>query len=414
MLAAYYHSFVFGYTNNLKLLNERVIKMTQHILQRDHDDKPKLLVVDDKPENVFAIENILKTMDIAVYKAYSGEEALALVMRHNFFLILMDLKMPGMDGIETTSFIRQNNATKNTPIIFVSATSKDDDIISSVYDLGAVDYIFKPINPHILKSKVSIFLNISVQHVLLEREVKERIKAEKIKDEFISVVSHELRTPLTAIQGSIGLIAGGVMGKLTEEGATMVNVALSNCNRLLLLVNDLLDIQKIEQGKIILNCKPVEINQLIRQSLQENKGYSEKLGVHFKFEEPDFNPTLYIDKQRIAQVMANLLSNAAKFTPKNETVLITVTMQGSETVRISVIDIGAGIPEDFKTKVFDKFAQADSSSSRSKGGTGLGLSISQSIINNHHGNINFVSEKNKGTTFFFELPLCSQQLANAI
>jgi len=376
-------------------------------------EQPKLLIVDDKPANIFAIENILKNLNFKIYTANSGEEALALVLRHDFFLILMDVKMPGMDGIETVGFIRQNNASKQTPIIFVSAVSKDDAIIEAGYNIGAVDYIFKPINAHILKSKVNIFLNIALQHILLEHEITERVKAEKIKDEFVSVVSHELRTPLTAIQGSISLIANGIMGKLNKEGEGMLDIALSNCDRLLLLVNDLLDIQKIDQGKIILTCKPEKIIELIKRSIQENSGYANKLNVTFKLVNSKVNPLVYIDKARIAQVMSNLLSNAAKFSPENGEILISVEMTSDKIVRVSITDIGLGIPDNFQSHVFEKFSQAESSSTRTKGGTGLGLSISKAIIDNHHGSIAFKTEENKGTTFYFDLPLYSEQLKNA-
>jgi len=371
---------------------------------------PKLLIVDDNADNILVIGKILNELEINTYNAHSEKEALTLIKQHDFFLILMDVEMSKMDGIETINQLKTNKTAQQIPIIFISSISTDTKIITDGYNLGVVDYIYKPINPHILKSKINIFLNISLQHILLETEVKERIKAEQLQDDFVSVVSHELRTPLTAIQGSIGLLAGGLMGELTKEGQNMLDIAMSNCNRLLVLVNDLLDIQKIDQGKIVLQCTPIEINALIKQSIIENSGYSEKLNVHYEFIEPNINPILFIDKQRIAQVLANLLSNAAKFTPKGETILITVKMKDENTVRISVIDPGSGIPKEFQSKVFSKFAQADSSANRSKGGTGLGLSISKSIIDNHKGQIDFISTEGDGTTFFFDLPLYSEQL----
>jgi len=374
------------------------------------ENTPKLLVVDNRPQDIATIKNILKNLEIIFYEANSGEDALSLVKQHNFFLILMNIQMPVMDGIETAGLIRQNNSSKLTPIIFVSTVDSHNEVIDAVYSMGAVDYIIKPVNEKILISKVTIFLNIALQHILLEQEIKERIKAEKIKNDFVAIVSHELRTPLTAIQGSIGLIAGGIIGKLNQDGQNMLQVALSNCNRLLELVNDLLDMQKIAQGEFELDCQASKITPLIWQSINENKAYSDMYKVNYIFVEPNINPTVFIDNQRIMQVMTNLLSNAAKFNPENEDVHITIEMLEASIVRVSVIDVGSGIPDDFKPRIFEKFSQAESGSNRTKSGTGLGLSISKNIIENHQGKIGFKSNQERGTTFYFDLPLYTKKV----
>lgn len=239
----------------------------------------------------------------------------------------------------------------------------------------------------------------------ITRDVTERKRIELMQKEFISTVSHELRTPLTSISGSLGLILGGVTGELPEKARALLTIANNNSERLIHLINDILDIEKITAGKMQFNFSINNITSLITQSIEENKGYGEKLNVTFKLvSAPNNEMKVRVDEQRLLQVMSNLLSNAAKYSPTGDQVDIKVEQLG-ENVRICVHDNGNGIPDDFKSKIFSKFSQADSSDTRQKGGTGLGLSITQAIVLQHNGNIGFDSEKGKGTTFYVDLPL---------
>lgn len=238
----------------------------------------------------------------------------------------------------------------------------------------------------------------------LVRDISERKQMDKMKNEFISTVSHELRTPLTSIRGSLGLIAGGAVGDLPEQAEEMLNIATNNTERLLLLINDILDIQKIESGQMAFKFRDMEIISFLKQSLADNAVYGKQHGVKFVLAK-ELTPThVYADNDRMMQVMANLLSNAAKFSPKNDTVEINVALHHGDSVRISITDHGPGIPEKFQSKLFDKFTQSDSSDARQKGGTGLGLSISKIIVEKHGGRIGFVSREGIGTTFYMELP----------
>jgi PAS domain S-box-containing protein len=241
------------------------------------------------------------------------------------------------------------------------------------------------------------------------RDITKRHQMEKMKDEFVSVVSHELRTPLTSIHGALSLMANGVAGPLSEPAQAMVDVASRNTRRLLALINDLLDIQKIEAGKMAFRKINVDLTALIETTLQSMHSYSEGLEVRFEFTPPPQPIWVNSDPDRLTQVLTNLLSNAAKFSPSHGCVQITLQRiskgDNSESVEVSVIDEGPGIPLEFHDRIFQKFAQADSSSTRQASGTGLGLSICKAVMDRLGGTIDFHSEKGKGTTFFFQLPL---------
>lgn len=239
--------------------------------------------------------------------------------------------------------------------------------------------------------------------VVTFRDITERLHVDLMKNEFISTVSHELRTPLTSIRGSLGLIAGGVAGELPAQAKVLVEIAHKNSERLITLVNDILDIEKIESGNMQFDMKPLELVPLIEQALEVNRAYGDQFKVSFRLERPQHAVTVNADAGRLMQVMANLLSNAAKFSPADGTVNVSV-QSAEKRVRISVADHGQGIPEEFRGKIFQKFSQADSSDTRKIGGTGLGLSITKAIVEQMGGSIGFDSEVGVGTTFFAELP----------
>lgn len=239
--------------------------------------------------------------------------------------------------------------------------------------------------------------------VVIFNDITERKRVEQIKNEFISTVSHELRTPLTSIRGSLGLLVGGAGGLLPNQAKNLVNIANKNTERLLLLINDILDIEKIESGKMVFHYKLLDLLQFLETATQANYAYGEQFAVSFHITQCPEGVSVYADEDRLLQVMNNLLSNAAKFSPRGGRVEISA-VQRAHKVRISITDNGKGIPHSFQKDIFQKFAQADASDTRQLGGTGLGLSISKSIIDQHGGRIDFISRENLGTTFFFDLP----------
>lgn len=240
---------------------------------------------------------------------------------------------------------------------------------------------------------------------ILNRNEKIRRRSELLKDEFVSVVSHELRTPLTSIQGSLSLLQGGVCGEVTDKSRELFQIALNNTDRLRMLVDDLLDIRKIESGKLELDLCEVDIMEIVEKAIEQNQGYAMRFDVRFVLREATNAVFVNADPLRIGQVLGNLLSNAAKFSRPGGIVEISVRRGGPGEVEVAVRDHGAGIDPVFQPHVFDKFAQGDSSSTRHSSGTGLGLAIVKALVEAHQGHVGFDSQQGVGSTFYFRLAI---------
>jgi len=238
--------------------------------------------------------------------------------------------------------------------------------------------------------------------------ITQRREVDRMKLEFIATVSHELRTPLTSIRGSLGLIAAGAMGELPEKVTPMVKIALQNCERLVLIINDILDMEKIESGKSQLQIAAVAVESLLQQALAMNQAYADKFRVTLVLEPPPPQLQVLADADRLMQVITNLLSNAAKFSAAGSSVRVRA-LADERQVRFEVEDDGSGIPEEFRARIFEKFAQAQSSAGRHFGGTGLGLAICKSLVEQMDGRIHFESRVGGGTIFFVELPCVDAQ-----
>ena len=236
-------------------------------------------------------------------------------------------------------------------------------------------------------------------------EITDRIETERLKNEFISTVNHELRTPLTAINGALGLLNSGVIGVLPEQAANLVDLADKNTKRLMALVDDLLDMERIAAGKMAFDVRSHALMPLLQQAVESNMHYQSGRGIKFRLTGVSDLLKIDVDSQRFMQVMSNLLSNAIKYSPDGATVEILALQQPNQTVRINVTDFGAGIPKDFQNKIFEKFTQADSTSTRQKGGSGLGLAITRELVIRMRGHIDFTSEEGHGTTFYVEFPV---------
>jgi len=274
------------------------------------------------------------------------------------------------------------------------------------------------------KNGALIFVNLSVflardiagrpQYFISQVEnITHRHEMDRMKREFISTVSHELRTPLTSIRGSLGLLAAGVLGSLSEKAGQMVNIAHQNSERLVRIINDILDIEKIEAGKLELHCERVSLRSLLEQAIDVNQGYADKYQVRLKLESAPTADAVVADADRLMQVMANLLSNAAKFSSPGGAVSVRASREG-ERIRVEVEDRGMGIPEEFRARVFEKFAQADGSSSRRADGTGLGLSITRQLVEAMGGSIGFHTETGRGSTFFIQLQCAPEEGAQKL
>lgn len=252
---------------------------------------------------------------------------------------------------------------------------------------------------------VAVLTDLSEQERLMtaKADLAEQKRMDQMKSEFVSTVSHELRTPLTSIKGSLGLFRSSLLGELSEHGRSMIDIAYSNCDRLVRLINDILDLEKIEAGKLSFVFEQTELSPLLAHTIETNRAYAREHNVDIVLEDADEKILIETDPDRFEQVVTNLLSNAVKFSPNGATVRVCVELIGDD-VRISIIDSGPGISDEFQTRIFRRFSQADSSDDREKGGTGLGLSISKAIIDAHGGTIDFDTSAENGSAFYFDLP----------
>lgn len=409
------------------------------------DSKVNILLVDDHSENLIALEAILSGMGQNLVKAHSGEEAFRCLLKQDFAVILLDVQMPGMDGFETASLIRQRERSQHTPIIFITAFNTNDMWQMKGYALGAVDYLLKPIDPVILVSKVTVFVELfkktqeverqaaelSAQKIEIIREQLARQQAEaanRLKDEFLAIVSHELRTPLNSILGWAKLLETKQFDPETTQRA--LEVISRNAQSQAQLVEDILDVARLMRGKLTLARKPLDLNVLISAEIESMRVLAETKGVHLQKQFPSTPCKVSGDIERLQQIVRNLVSNAIKFTPEGGHIDVTLsilpnqgsanapillaTQPGQEAIaavaQITVKDTGVGIQPEFLPYIFEYFRQADSSSTRTHGGLGLGLAIVRQLVNLHNGRIEVASGgTNKGATFTVYLPMAAVQ-----
>jgi PAS domain S-box-containing protein len=234
-------------------------------------------------------------------------------------------------------------------------------------------------------------------------DISERKRLERLKDEFVSMASHELRTPLTSIAGSLGLLIGNAAGQLPAAAVRLLTIAYANSQRLVRLINDILDLQKIESGQVVFHLKYLDLRALLERTIEANGAFAQEFGVRIRLDAGGGAGEVFADSDRLEQIITNLVSNAIKFSPAGGEVTVGVERRG-DNMRAWVRDRGPGIPEAFKARIFEKFAQADSSDTRQKGGTGLGLSIVKQLIQQHGGKVGFEAAPGGGTVFYFELP----------
>ena len=240
-----------------------------------------------------------------------------------------------------------------------------------------------------------------------EQSVKADEEKQRLKDEFVATVSHELRTPLTSIAGALGLLNGNAAGELPESAKRLLAIAYTNSQRLVRLLNDILDIEKMESGKVVFDFKRVEVRSLVAQTIEANRALAEGLGVRIRLVPASVVVDVRVDPDRLVQAVTNLLSNAIKFSPPGKEVVVAVEAR-NESVRISVRDHGHGVPDEFKPRVFEKFAQADATHARQKGGTGLGLSIVKEVVERLDGTVGFSDAPGGGAIFYVDLPSWSR------
>ena len=485
-----------------------------------------ILIVDDKRENILSLKKILEINEFKVDTALSGEEALLKILKNNYFLIILDVQMPGMDGFEVAEAISGTSRTKDIPIIFLSAVSVEKKFITKGYASGAIDYITKPFDPDILILKVKTFYKLytqtqalnatqnslreeievrkAVQLQLKERnrelqsilesipqiaftakpdgslefvnehwydysadatefpklsngdtalkmqwhqaihyehdvelelcinkrdtdvyrwhllraipiregdtitkwvgtftDIEDQKRALDKKDEFISIASHELKTPLTSIKAYVHLLHSAVNDSSKEQAKIFIERTEKQIDKLYLLIADLLDISKIESGKLKFNKKRFNFQSLINNTIETVKQTYPRSRIAVK---GDANIEVIADDMRIEQVLINYLSNAIKYSPENDNIEVEVKKEDNQRLHVSVRDFGIGISLDSHARIFEKFFRAEASSNRFQG-LGIGLYICSEIIKRHEGDYGVESKLGEGSVFYFSIPL---------
>lgn len=381
----------------------------------------KILLVDDRPENLITLEGILDSPELDIYTANSGNEALGMLLDHDFALVLMDVQMPGMDGFETAEIMRSNERTKQIPIIFVTAISKQRNHIFRGYQAGAVDYLYKPLDLEILKSKIKAFIEFfkhrtelqkttaKLQKTVAELEHAKSIaeNATNTKSLFLASMSHEIRTPLNGIIGmaDLGLMDTSLTSLQKER---FVDIKKSG-ESLLEIINDILDISKVEADALELEEIEFSLSDLLDRIFNtiSIKALEDENELVCDIDQgiPDI---IIGDPLRLKQILTNLLSNAIKFT-KGGVIKLSIKLvelvEEQLRLKFSVADTGVGVSDEVIEKLFATYTQADTSTTRTHGGTGLGLNISQKLVKLMGGTITVESKVNEGSDFMFTINL---------
>ena len=386
-----------------------------------------ILIVDDLQENLLSLEALLRRDGLEFIKARSGAEALEILLLQEVALALLDVQMPEMDGFELAEIMRGSERTRRIPIIFLTAGSNDRARRFRGYEAGAVDFLEKPLEADILRSKVAVFSelylqrrqlavqrdNLSVfaeEHLRLLKDARDSAQALKEadirKDEFLATLAHELRNPLAPISNGLQILRMAPEGPRAEEVREMMERQLTHMVR---LIDDLLDVSRVSRGRIDLRKMRMSLQAAVHLALESSSPLVEGNEHRLALDIPEEPFWVEGDLTRLAQVVSNLLNNAAKYTPAGGEIRLTVREQNGH-VDIEVADNGVGIEADMLLRVFDLFTQVDRHLDRSQGGLGIGLSLVSNLVEMHGGTISATSDGlGEGSTFTVSLPLLDKQ-----
>ena len=375
---------------------------------------PAILLVDDHPANLMALKAILDQLGCDLVDARSGREALEQIEMRDFAVILMDVQMPQMDGLQTAALIKSRQGSPLVPIIFITAMDRDATHASRGYERGAVDYLFKPIDPEILRSKVTVFVElyrqreqIRFQAEQLHAERLARVEAEaeiRAREEILSVVSHDLGSPITALSTYAELLrklGNATRNEKVEDYALRQLRAIERMNR---LVDNLLDVSRIEGGRLCLDKQLTDLADIVTQVVEIMTPSAGRRSQRLDWPKTE-GMVVRGDRDRLHQVLSNLVGNAIKFTPEGGTIAIGAEVQPTEIV-VSVRDEGPGIAKNDLPRIFDRYWQA---TGPNRQGLGLGLAIAKGIVVAHGGRLWADSQPGNGATFYVALPSATEQ-----
>jgi signal transduction histidine kinase len=391
----------------------------------DSSERANILIVDDLPENLIALEALIRRDDLAIYPAASGEAALTLLLEHEFALAILDVQMPGMNGFELAELMRSTGRTRRIPIVFVSAAGRELNHAFKGYEAGAVDFLHKPLDGYAVRSKVAVFVEMYRQRSAMRRQVEaleqsrreqqallEKLnaaqrdleRAVKMRDDFMSVVAHELRTPLNTLfletqlrkmqieRGNLAAFAPEQLGKMVARDDRQIR-------NMVRLIDDMLDVSRIRSGALSVRPAQVELARLLQRVIDDLEQQALAVGSRITLDAPQPVDGWW-DEFRIEQVVVNLLTNALRYgSGKPVEVGLSATPDGA---RIEVRDHGIGISEQDQQRIFQQFERGGGG--KSADGLGLGLYITRQLVEAHGGRISVSSEPGQGSIFRLDLP----------
>lgn len=354
-----------------------------------------LLLVDDLEENLLALEALLKREGVECLKARSGDEALEYLLVHEVALALLDVQMPGMDGFQLAEFMRGNASARHVPIIFVTAGSADQQRRFRGYEAGAVDFIQKPVETDVLKSKANVFIELyrQRQEILSHRDELKAYSAalraaDQRKNDFIAMLGHELRNPVMAFRAGLQLLER----QKDPEKSALIHARMEvQAHHLSRLIEDLLDVARIDQGKISLKRERLTVQSIIESAVDTSRPKIDAGRHDLIVDLPGAPIWLDGDFTRLSQVVSNLLTNAAKYTPSEGRIQVSADLV-EDRVRIEVVDNGVGVPPDMQARVFELFTQSKGPDDRSREGLGIGLALVRQLVDMHDGAIELESD----------------------
>ena len=377
-----------------------------------------VLLVDDLPENLRALNALVRADDRVIYQARTGEEALALLLEHEFALAIVDVQMPGMDGFELAELMRGTGKTRHIPIVFVSAAGKELNYAFKGYEAGAVDFLYKPLDPEAVRSKVNVFVDLfrqkqEVRQIVDQREAtvrelnavqQELQRALEMRDQFMSMVAHELRTPLNTLyleaqMRKLQLERGNMAHFAPEQLERMVARDMRQIHAMVRLIDDMLDVSRIRAGKLSIRPGRVDLEALLQRIVGDLS--HQAADVQSELRLSIVQPVAGCwDEFRVEQVIVNLINNALRYGGGKP---VDVRLHAdSQNARIEVIDQGVGIPEEVLPKIFEPFERGKMEGMPA--GLGLGLYISRQLAEAHGGSLACRSKPNEGATFILTLP----------